>query len=136
MLAVEDLAGIAERLAQLTVDVQLVLDPQRTGHEERPVPGRRDAEIRLEDALELEERLVVEADVGEVGDGDAGHSEAVLDRPRRKRGITLLAGEPLLLPGGDDLPVADQTRRAVVVERRESEDVRIAHAINGLWTAP
>ena len=42
------------------------------GHEERAEAARRDAEIGLEDALELEQRLVVEADVGQVLDAMPG----------------------------------------------------------------
>ena len=53
-------------------------------------PARRDAEVGLEDALELEQRLVVEADVGQVLDGDPGLAQAVGD------GVVGKAASPFL----------------------------------------
>ena len=50
--------------------------------QERAEALRRDAEVGLEDALELEQRLVVEADVVDVVDADAG----LLAGSSRRRG--------------------------------------------------
>ena len=57
---------------------------------------------------------------------DAGRVQAIVDRMPRKSGVVLLAGEALLLRGRDDASVLDQRRRAVVVERRNSEDAHRA----------
>ena len=73
-------------------------------------------EIRLQDPLELDQRLLVEDDVVEVGGGDAGFRQAVPDGVPRVAEVVLLPGEPLLLSGGDDVAVLDQGGRAVVVE--------------------
>jgi hypothetical protein len=56
-------------------------------------PRGREGEVGLEQPLELEERLVVEGDVVDVGQLDAGLVEAVLDRllPGKPE-IVLLAG--------------------------------------------
>jgi hypothetical protein len=46
-------------------------------------------ELALEDALELQKRLVIEPDTGQVGDRDTGHMQAVLDCARRECSVTL-----------------------------------------------
>ena len=78
MLGVEDLALVAQLPPQLLVEVELVLDPERPRHEERSKPLRRDAEVGLQDPLELEQGLVVKADEGQVADADAPGAKAVL----------------------------------------------------------
>ena len=88
---------IPEVLAQLPVDVQLVLDPQRTGHQERPEPSRHDAEVGLEDALELEQRLVVEARQPSRSSTPMPRvSRQYVDGAVREGRVALLAGEALL----------------------------------------
>ena len=66
-------------VTQLAIHVQLVLDPQRAGHEERAEAARNDAQVCLENPLEFEERLVIEADVCEVGRLDPRVSQTVCD---------------------------------------------------------
>src|SRR2546428_10314187 len=114
VLPVQDLPLVAERVAQLAIHVELVLEPQRPGLEERRKPTGRDAQVGLENALELEERLVVEADIVQVGNGDSAGLETVLHGVRGKGGVPLLASESLFLGGSDDLAVAQQARRAIV----------------------
>ena len=53
---------------------------------------------------------------------DPGLLQAEIDRVAGKAGVVLLAGEPLFLRGGDDAPVVDERRRAVVIEGRDSQD--------------
>ncbi len=90
-------------------------------NERKPRGAKR--EIGFEQALELQERLVVEDDVVDVVELDAG-----LRRGNTaialcgKAGIVLLAREALLLRGRDDLAVLDQRRGAVVIEGRNPED--------------
>jgi len=52
---------------------------------ERAKPARRDGEVRLENALELEQRLVIEGDILDIGDADAALAQAVLDGARGTR---------------------------------------------------
>ena len=52
----------------------------------------------------------------------------------REGGVPLLASEPLLLRRGDDLAVSQEAARAVVVERRYTEDVR-GHALGSRDTS-
>ncbi len=52
--------------------------------------------------------------------------QAVAKRVRREALIVLLAGEALLLRGGDDASVLDQRGRAVVVEGRNADDAHAA----------
>ena len=127
MLAVQDISRVAELLFQLAIDVQLVFDPQRPGHQERREPSGRDAEVRFQNSLELQQRFVVETDRSHVVDPNAGVRETELDCPVRKAGVAFLPGEALFLSGGDDLAAAQQARGAVVVEGRDSEDVLVAH---------
>ena len=71
-------------VAQQRLLEQLFLQPQRHRHAERAEAARRKGEIGLEQPLELQERLVVEGDVVDVGQRDAGLVEAIVDRVRRE----------------------------------------------------
>src|SRR5207249_744021 len=53
----------------------------------------------------------------------AAFLEAVSDRLLRESRVVLLPSEPLLLSGRNDLTVSEETRRAVVVESRDPQDV-------------
>jgi hypothetical protein len=68
VLAIENFPLVAEIVPQLAIGEQLLFDPEWSGHEERAKsPGHR-AEIGLQDSLEFEQRLVVEADAAEILD--------------------------------------------------------------------
>src|SRR5690242_10654024 len=124
MLGVQDAPLVArECVVQLAVHVQLVLRPERARLEERSEAARCDGEVRLEDPLELEERLIVESDAREIVRRDPSGSEAVVDRVRGEARVALLSCEALFLRGRDDLAIAQQARRAVVVKRGDAEDV-------------
>ncbi len=110
------LGQLLELLAQQALLEQLLLEPHRHRHAERGEALGRERQIGLEQALELEERLVVERDVIDFVEADAGLAQAVRDRAAGKAGIMLLAAEALLLRRGDDLAVLDQRRCAVVIE--------------------
>ncbi len=115
----EDVAALvvaAEAAVELARRVELLLQPERQPHQEQLEAARRVGEVGLEQAVELQERLVVEGDVVEVTRRDAGFVEAVAHRVRGKVVVVLLAGEALLLRGRDDRPVAHQAGRAVVIE--------------------
>src|SRR4029453_10755068 len=127
MLGEEDLAleTVEHRLVQEQAPrEELVFQPDRHGGEERSKSARRDAEVLLEQALELEQRLVVEADVVELASRQARLTEAVGRGPSGKPGVVLLAGEALFLRGRNDLAVPHHAGGGVVVEGGEAEDGR------------
>jgi hypothetical protein len=80
--------------------------------------------IVLENALELQQRLVVEADVVEVLHAEAALAKTVRDRVMRELLVVLLAREALFLRRGDELAVAHEAGRGVVVVGGESENRR------------
>src|SRR5206468_5942758 len=125
VLGEEDGALVAaERLADLVAREELLLGPHRHGRQEGAEPARRDAAVVLEQALELEQRLVVEADVVELFRPELPLREAVGDGVAREGGVVLLAREALLLRRRHDLAVADEARRRVVIVGRDAEDGR------------
>jgi len=113
---------LRELLHQQVLEEQLLPQPDRHRHGEAPEAARRKGEIRLQQALELEERLVVECDRVDAVQGRLPLAQAVRHGVPREPRVVLLAGEPLLLRRGDDVPVRQQCRRAVVVEGRYAED--------------
>jgi hypothetical protein len=115
VLGVEQLAGVAQLVPQLPVQVELVFDPEGAGHEEGLEACRRDPQIGLQDALELEQRLVVEPDVSQIPNLDSRLRQTVRHSLSREGGIPLLPGKPFLLGRGHDLAVPEQTCGAVVV---------------------
>src|SRR5262245_19900995 len=102
--------------------VEFLSEPQRDRLKERPKPHRCIGQIRLEAAIEFEERLVVKRDVVQLRGSDACFGQAVVDRVLGKTIVMFLSREPLFLSGGDNLSVADQRSGAVVVESGNTED--------------
>ena len=99
---------------------ELLSQPDGHGHGERAEASRGEGEVGLEEALELQERLVVEGDVVDLIEPHTRLGQAVRDGVPGKAGVVLLATEPLLLRRRDDPPVLDQRGRAIVVERRDA----------------
>ena len=122
VLAEEQLAELFE---QQVLQEKLLPQPQGDRHTEGPEPARREGQVGLEQALELEEGLVVEDDAVNTAQPEPGLAHAVADRVSGKPGIVLLAREALFLRRSDDMAVFDQRGRAVVVERRDSEDAQV-----------
>ena len=60
---------VSQSLPQLTRQVQFLFQPERQRLAKRAVAARRECEVRLEQALEFRDRLIVEANVVEVGGG-------------------------------------------------------------------
>ena len=69
-----------------------------------------------EDAVELDQGLVVEDDMVDLVDGDAGLFEAEIDTMGRERGVTFDPGEPFFLCCCDDAAVVEEDSCGVVVE--------------------
>ena len=68
-------------------------------------PCWREGQIGLDETVELQQRLVVEDDVVELLDLEAGLLQAVVRRVRREAVVVLDAREALFLRGGDDVAV-------------------------------
>src|SRR5918912_816608 len=86
-----------ELVAQDVLLEQLLARPYRDGFGERAESARRKGQIGLQQALELEERFVVEDDVIEFLDREAASREAVIDGSGGKIGIVPFAREALFL---------------------------------------
>src|SRR5690348_6816448 len=124
MLGVEHLsAEVVELLPQYRVRMDTLVDPEGSGLDERSEAARRQGEIALEKAVQLEERLLVEGHRGELVRSEPGAVEAETSGVPRKRGVALDSGEALLLGGSNDLPVGQQAGGAVVVEGGDPQDV-------------
>ena len=91
--------------------VQLLLQPHRDRLEEGTDAEWSGHHIGLQESLELEKRLVVEANVIEVGGGEPGFLEAIRDRPSGKSSIVLDPGEAFFLSRGHDPAVDEQDSR-------------------------
>ena len=101
---------------------ELLPDPERHCHLKGAQAPRGEGEVGLEQSLELQEGLVVEDDVIDVPEPHPFLSETVPDRLSREARVVLLSGEALFLRRRDDLAVAHQSRRAVVVEGRDTQE--------------
>src|SRR5690242_1552156 len=79
------------------LEEELLAQPERDRHAEALEPARRESEIALEQALELQKRLVVEGDEVDLRETHARLAQAVGKCLRGKMRVVLLAGEALLL---------------------------------------
>jgi hypothetical protein len=104
---------------------ELLAHPQRHREAERRKTPWRKREIRLEQPLELDERLLVKHDLVDVAQRSTCVLQAIADRFGRKALVMLLTREALLLSGSEDRPILDQRSRTVVVERRDSEEEQL-----------
>ena len=80
----------------------------------------RVSEISLENAFKFEKRFVVERDAIKIGRLDAAFFQTEVDGILGEREIVLLAREPFFLSRGHDCPVPDETRRTVMIKRRDA----------------
>src|SRR5262249_35638874 len=101
---------------------KLLPKPHRDRHREGLQAPGSEREIRFQEPLELEERLVVEHDVVDRVQVYSRLAQAVLDGMARKARVVLLSGKALFLGGSRDLAVSDERGGAVVIERRNAED--------------
>src|SRR5205814_5315092 len=98
---------------------------------ERAQAARRAANVAGKEPLEFQKGLFVERDEIELGGaGQVSLAQAVIDRVPRKAGVVFLSGETFFLGGGNDLAVPDQAGGAVMVKRRNAEDVHGCRARN------
>src|SRR5206468_1258088 len=97
-----------QRPADEAAQVDLVLQPDRHRLAEAAEPAGGERQVRFQQPLELRQRLLEVGDVVELARRQPGLAQTILDRPAREAGVVLLAGEALLLGGGDDLAVHDE----------------------------
>src|SRR6266436_827922 len=100
---------------------EFLLEPQGHRHSEGSEPARREGKVRLEQPLELEKRLIIESNVGDLIE-TACLGQAILDGIAGKTGVLFLAREALFLRGGGDVAINDERSRAVVVKRGNPEN--------------
>src|SRR5262249_13602231 len=105
-------------------DAQLRLEPLRECLPQRPVPARREGEVGPHEAIELRQRLLVEADVVEIPGAATRGPETIVDGAVRKPLVVLAPGKPRLLRRGLDVAVAQHRGGAVVIEGGDPEDER------------
>ena len=84
---------------------QFILQPDGQRSCKTPESKRGKRQIRFQQALELQEGLIVEDDIINIGGTQACFVQAILDSIRRITRIMLPAGESFLLSGGDNLPL-------------------------------
>jgi len=97
VFGIEDFSLIPrERVPELPVHVELVFDPERSRPKEGGEPPWTHPEVRLQDPLELEERLVVETNRCQFLNANPGPFEAELHGLRGEGGVSLDPGEALL----------------------------------------
>jgi hypothetical protein len=83
----------------------------------------RNGEVRLQDAMKLEQRLLVEGDRFEIAARDSRFGQAVADGIIREAPVVLDPAEAFLLRRGDDVSVADDAGRRVVIEAAQSQNL-------------
>ena len=113
----------AQTLVDFSRQVQLGLQPLRHGPKKGEEPAGGNGEVSLEQALELQQWLLVENHRIQITVRDSAGFEAIANRAFRKPLIVLLPRKSFLLSCGHNLPVAHQRGRAVVVEGGNTEDI-------------
>ncbi len=114
---------ILELLKEKRLLEQLFFQPYGHGHEKRPQSFRSKGQVRLEQALELQQRLVVEHNVGQIRQPDSARIQTITHRVLRKARVMFFSGEAFFLRGSDDLAVFHQTSCAVVIKGGNSKNV-------------
>ncbi len=123
MLRENDFALVAEFLFDQFLHPDFLFDPDRYGLEERLDPGWSVSQVGMQKAVKFQEGLLIESHVIEVLNRHAAIAQTVRDGAFGETGIVLFAGEPFFLGRRDDLAVLHQASGAVVVKRRNPEDI-------------
>ena len=115
MLGENDFALKVQLSLQLRLHPYFVFDPKRNGFEKGINPARRVGEVRMQDAVKLYKRLLIERYIIEFISCDAALVQAVVDGVARKPRIVFLSRESFLLCCRDDFTITHQASRAIVV---------------------
>ncbi len=113
---------VADSPVDFARQMQLLRQPRRHGAEERHPTLGSEGRVGLEDALELQQRLLVKDNCIDVAHGQAAHRQTIAHGIFGKSLIVLLAREALLLRGSQNFAVLHQRRRAVI-ESGNAEDI-------------
>jgi hypothetical protein len=120
---VDDAAAPPELVTEKLRQAQALTHPARGGVDEGLEAARDRLEKGRHGAIEAQQGLLVEGDDVDLRGRDAADLHAAPDRGERKGSVEPDAREPLLLRRGDEAAVLHEARGAVVIERRDSEDV-------------
>src|ERR1700730_17670558 len=112
MLGENDFALKVQLFLQLRLHPYFVFDPKRNRFQKRMNPARRLGEIRMQDAVELYEWLLIKSDVIEFRGCDAALAQAIVDGVAWESRVVLLSREPFLLSRRDDFTITHQASRA------------------------
>ena len=104
-----------EAIANQRLDPELVGDPATHRLAKDTVGAGEGRERRKQQALELHKGLLVEDDVVDILDTNAGSPETELDGEVRETAVMLHAGKTLFSGGCHHDTIMNQRRRAVVV---------------------
>ena len=116
------LVAMIQPPVQFSGGVEFLFEPERQSLEEKSEAVGRVGYIRLEQSVELEERLVVKSHIIQVLRLDSSFTQTVVQSMFWEAMIMFLPGETLFLRSGNELPVADQTGRAVMIEGGDAQD--------------
>ena len=115
---------LLQLLLQQVLEEQLLPQPERDRHAERLEPARRERHDRSRPAARTSGTACRRTRRGRSPPRPVPTlAQAIVDRVRRKPGVMLLAREALFLRRGNDAPVFDQRRGAIVIEGRDPEDL-------------
>jgi hypothetical protein len=106
---------------------ELFFQPHGHGGKKRLETTRRETEVGFEEPLEFDKRLVIEHNVFEILDSDPSFVQTILNGMTWKTWIMLLSRKALFLRRRDDLAILHKTGGAVMVVRRDTENM---HAVN------
>jgi len=87
--------------------------------------ARRESDGRLDQTLEFEKRLFVEDDIVDIGQSDTALGEAIGNGVRRIGRVMAATREAFLLRRSYDSTIGDESRRAIVIEGRNAEDLHV-----------
>ncbi len=128
MLRKNDFAFVTKLLLDEFFHPYPLANPERDGHQERAPARRCIGQVTVQNPVKLQERLLIEGNKVQLASLDAAFAQTILHGVFGENRIMFFAGEAFLLRCGNDLAVAHQAGRAVVVKSGEAQDVHGARA--------
>src|SRR5436190_18332948 len=93
VLGENNLAVVTELFLEKIFHPNPLPDPKRHGHQKRAQSRRHVCEITVQNAVELQKRLLVKSDQREVGNFNAPFAQAIFDSVLRKGSVVLFASK-------------------------------------------
>src|SRR5439155_7071737 len=122
MLREDDFAAIVQFLAYQLLHPDLFLDPQGNGFEKGANAGRSARQVGVQDPIKFQERFFIKNYKINFLNPDASLPQAIFDCGPGKGGIMFFAGETFLLCRSNNLSIANQARRAIVVKSGNAQN--------------